>query len=190
MIGRRLLMKGLLAMSGDGLVAPMNAPGGGQPVPGVQPGAPGAPIPRLIIAGPSGQMLIYDQAPPAAGHLIGSSTSNIGTDSKGNNYLGGATTYDNTNHVAVNIQFGTVTFYSFTPQPGAVFTAQGTINGATQGGAIGIQASQYIDIINASGFIAHLSVDSSGGNTPTNLDANTGNLYRIGKLTVDRKSVV
>jgi len=93
MIGRRLILKGITAMAGDGLARPMNAPPGGNPVPGIQPGSQGViTANRVIIAGPNGQLLVYNGT-PANGNLIASIAGAAGTDQFGNAYKAGITEY-------------------------------------------------------------------------------------------------
>ena len=80
-------------MAGDGLVRPMNAPGGGQPVPGVQPGDKGLVIANVVVvAGKNGRLLVYSGT-PALGNLIASISAVDGTDNFGNVIIAGITAY-------------------------------------------------------------------------------------------------
>lgn len=94
---RRMLLKGMLAMTGDGLARPMNAPPGQQLTPGIQPGAPGiVNATRVIIAGPGGGLFIYSPT-RATNNLIYSDVAVAGVDDPrlGNTVLAGATSYSN-----------------------------------------------------------------------------------------------
>lgn len=92
MIGRRLLLKGLAVMTGDGLVRPMNAPGGGQPVPGIQPGSQGVVnANRVLVGGANGGIFVYD----ANGVLVDSIVALNGQDPvNGSAVYKGITSYD------------------------------------------------------------------------------------------------
>ena len=97
MIGRRLLLKGAAAMTGDGLVRPMNAPGAPDPVPGIQPGARGVVVAsRVLILGANGALFAYDVNQPTAGELVASITGQQqldGNPTPGNLALAGITAY-------------------------------------------------------------------------------------------------
>lgn len=59
-------------------------------------------VSRVIIAGTVGQELVYDQAPPAFGHLIGSILGANFTDPYGNLGLSGITAYGNISIPAIH----------------------------------------------------------------------------------------
>lgn len=65
MIGRRLALKGVLAMTGDGLRRPVNAPPGQAVSPGVQPGVTGGIVLAryVIVTGAGGGVFIYVGTP-------------------------------------------------------------------------------------------------------------------------------
>lgn len=90
MISRRLFGIGVLAMAGDGLVRPLNAPPGVQAAPGVQPGVDtGVEYARIVIVfGPSGSVsgvFVYPAgSTPGAGNAAVESISNASVDPYGN----------------------------------------------------------------------------------------------------------
>jgi hypothetical protein len=110
-------------------------------------------------------VFVYSGA-PAAGNLIVSIARLAGTDAFANKYLGGGvTSYDNAGLLALNHTGGVIQWYSFTAQPGAVFTFGGASVTANSAGMI--------------------TLASAGGVTSLTIaDGGTGNLYRAGHLVV------
>jgi hypothetical protein len=89
MISRRAFGIGVMAVTGDGLVRPLNAPRGVAATPGVQPGTSGLTLARYVIVyGPGSGIFVY-AGTPALGNLIASISSAAGTDRYGNTYPGG-----------------------------------------------------------------------------------------------------
>lgn len=118
-------------------------------------------------------------AAPAAGNLIYSNTNTTGTDPFGNNYLAGLSNYNNSTHTAINITSGGLRFYTFTPNPGAVFTLF----------TAGVQISQGVltagdQIINNAGQFIYSATPAAGNLIYSNANvAGTdafGNTYLAG----------
>ena len=82
-------------MSGDGLVAPLNAPPAGAMVPGVQPGTSSAVVLAqfVIVFGNNGGVFVYNGTPGPGNQPIASVTS-ASTDPYGNPVQPGFTVYD------------------------------------------------------------------------------------------------
>lgn len=86
--------------------------------------------------------------------LTGSNASAAGTDAFGNNYLAGTAAYNNSARTAVSMVGGTMTFYTMTPNPGAVFTAVGTVQ--AQAGASG-------SVLAVAGLLAGIKLQGGAG---------------------------
>lgn len=146
MIGRRLILKGLLAMaSGDGLSRPMNAPPAAELTPGVQPGAqqPIVIANKVIITGPKGGEFVYSSTSPALGTLVASSVPAAGFDGVGNAVLAGDTVYRNLgggvwlaanlNPTAATFGLGTMVGIFSATGPAGPWTLQSGLNGNNAG---------------------------------------------------------
>jgi hypothetical protein len=120
-------------------VAPVNAPAGQATPIGVTPGTTGLVIARqVIIIGSGGQLLVYSPT-AAAGNLIASIAGAAGTDTYGNKYLAGFTTYGGTD--AMQMETGDITFYTGSlaagwTQSAQIFLNTGVIELITTGGVI------------------------------------------------------
>jgi hypothetical protein len=90
MIGRRMILKGAAAVTGDGLARPVNAPRANQAVPGIQPGSP-AVVNRVIVAGVNGGVFVYD--PTVTPGKIIASVSDAPTGPAGEGIVKGITAY-------------------------------------------------------------------------------------------------
>jgi hypothetical protein len=179
-------------VSGDGLVAPLNAPAAAIPTPGVQPGTtqPIVIANKVIVFGANGGIFVYSGT-PAGGNLIYSIAPSTGTDQVGNNYLAGETSYNNglATPIAYNLNLGQVTWYTFGGgNPGATFTAVTQINLAREGlgGAYGIGVHNLIDLVNDAAGGSSLIENTALGiisyfteNTAATADNNT---YTVGHL--------
>ena len=83
-------------MTGDGLQAPMNAPGGGQPIPGIQPGDEPVTIAnRVYIVGPGGGMFVYNPTQAKNNLVETAGITGAMKDKFGNTILPGDTLYMN-----------------------------------------------------------------------------------------------
>jgi hypothetical protein len=87
--------------------------------------------------------------------LTGSNVSAPGTDPNGNNYLEGACAYNDLTRTCVQQIGGTTNFYTMTPNPGAVFTKVGTVQGVIT------SAGSVMQII---GLLAGISIQGGNGN--------------------------
>jgi hypothetical protein len=124
-MGLGAAMGGLPAARPDQLTFP---PPGGQQIPGSRTGR----FPQVVIFGPKGQLLIYS-GPPAAGNLVASISSAAGTDSKGNAFLAGVSSYtQSAPFLAANMNSGLVDFFKATSQAGP-WGSNGNITGDTTG---------------------------------------------------------
>jgi hypothetical protein len=101
MISRRMLGIGVLAMAGDGLVRPLNAPPGIQAVPGVQPGSSQAVViaNKIIVVGSGGSGVFVYAPAPGLDNLIASIAAVAGTDPYGNPYPAGISGELQTNEI-------------------------------------------------------------------------------------------
>lgn len=86
--------------------------------------------------------------------LTGSIASAAGTDAFGNNYLAGTAAYNNSARTAVSLVGGVATFYTMTPNPGAAFTAVGSVQ--AQAGASG-------SVLAVAGLLAGVKLQGGGG---------------------------
>jgi hypothetical protein len=88
---------------------PQNSTPALQPVPGIQAGTSGQVVARrVIIIGTMGELLVYSPT-AAAGNLVASIAGGAGTDSYGNTYLEGITSYVITGGQTYAIQIGSET---------------------------------------------------------------------------------
>jgi hypothetical protein len=163
---------GVLAMAGDGLRRPLNAPPAGIPGYGVQPGAPQI-FQQIIVFG--GGVFVYS-GPPAAGNLIASVTNKTIDPYGLNATLPGTTGYSNAAGVFYAVQNGgtgasPVTAYYTASSAAGPYTLQGFIRG--DGSAMTISSSNGL-ILSTGGssgaVIATLSSTLSGGVPVTSID--------------------
>jgi hypothetical protein len=130
MISRRQFGIGVAAMAvaGDGLRRPLNAPAAGLVDTGVQPGTTSAIVLArfVIVYGPGSGVFEYNPA-PGAGTLVESFTQAT-TDPYGNKTIPGQTSYNDAAGQAFNISAGTGGYYTghlatgWAAAPGATFT--------------------------------------------------------------------
>ena len=123
---------------------------------------------------------------PAVGNLVYSAASIAGKDQFNNSYLGGGpTTYDNVNFLAINTTGFTQTWYAFTAQPNAVFTA----NAAFFSGSPGNLQAQINSSAPRTGFeifdqnttgVGILAANANG--LPVNVGMSDSNRYGLGEL--------
>lgn len=92
----------------------------------------------IVTAGPGFQGVFGYDPGPGPGNLVFSDTSHGGTDPYGNAFLGGQANYFNAGagYVAVNINSGTITFYSAATEAGP-WAAGASISGFASPGGIG-----------------------------------------------------
>jgi hypothetical protein len=144
----------------------------------------------LIQAGTPGSGLFVYSGAPAGGNLIYSVTAATGTDPFGNSYLAGETSYNNAaspSPIAYNLNLGSVTWYTYTPQPGAVFTFATQLVLARNGSIYGLGMDGFLRIVSDTADLGQATL------TPTDLGilqyvpVNTaatadGNTYTTGHL--------
>jgi hypothetical protein len=100
-------------------------------------------------------VLLKSAGGATGGHtLTGSNASAAGTDAFGNNYLAGTAAYNSSARTAVSEVGGTLTFYTMTPNPGAVFTAVGSIQA---------QAGSSGSVLAIAGLLAGIKLQGGGG---------------------------
>lgn len=112
--------------------------------------------------------------------LTGSNASAAGTDAFGNNYLQGEAAYNNSARTAAAIVGGTATFYTMTPNPGAAFTAVGSIQAEAgpSGSTLALAGTLAgIKLQGGSGGPGLLTTDANG--IPVFASAN-GNAFKAG----------
>ena len=156
MISRRVFGIGVLAMAGDGLVKPLNAPPGVQAAPGVQPGVSQAVVfaRQVIIAGAKGGLFVYD----STGTLIASIAGAAGTGPLGGSFGPG-----------IESQAGGGTF-TVTLFGGEVIFGSGALIFSNSAGAITLETNNGASI-----FLAGGPVEATDGSisTPTVITTDT-----------------
>jgi hypothetical protein len=102
----------------------------------------------------SGLPLLTYSGTPAAGNLIASVAPAAGTDTYGNHFLSGASTYDNASQIATQLDAGEMALYT------------GTLSGGwTAKGAIFISGSGVIELVGSGVITSNNTLDDGSGNT-------------------------
>ena len=143
----------------------------------------------LINAGTPGSGLFVYSGTPAGGNLVYSVTGATGTDPFGNKYLAGETSYNNgasPSPIAYNLNLGSITWYTYTPNPGAVFTAVTQVSLAKSGSVYGLGANGFINLkaATANNGIALIQPTDLGTLEYTTSNTNAtadGNTYTVGR---------
>jgi hypothetical protein len=104
----------------------------------------------------NGVMVLLKSTGGATGShvLTGSNASGTGTDAFSNNYLAGTAAYNNMARTAVSMVGGVTTYYTMTPNPGAAFTAVGSVQA---------QAGSSGSVLSVAGQLAGLALQGGGG---------------------------
>lgn len=151
-------------LPGDKLYPPMNAPGGGQTVPGVQPGTSSGIIlaQYVIIFGPTGGMFVY-AGTPALGNPPIYSVSNANADPYGNTVLPGIWAGPpGSNQVGLQAQAGSNFGQLLLVNPGGPYAADGALFGVQSNGGSVVGLSGAADTVHPDSVAMQL-FDNLGG---------------------------